>query len=93
MSRIANSIVQSRWPTESPLPLYELSAICVAVLCVEAVREPVRRASTLRLRPQKISIPAEVRGVFIKAVIAGFAGFAVLGLFTAVYPGVDDAGL
>jgi MFS family permease len=75
----------------APLPLalcfmVDLVLVVVAVLCVEAVTEPVRRASTLRLWPQKISVPIEVRSVFIKAVIAGFAGFAVLGLFTAVSP-------
>jgi MFS family permease len=31
-------------------------------------------------------VPAEVRGVFVPAAIAGFAGFMVLGLFTAVAP-------
>jgi len=75
----------------APLPLVlcfivDLVLVVVAVLCVEAVMEPVRRASTLRLWPQKINVPIEVRSVFIKAVIAGFAGFAVLGLFTALSP-------
>lgn len=75
----------------APLPLtlcfiVDLVLIIVAVLAVEAVTEPVRRASTLRLRPQKINVPIEIRGVFARAVIAGFAGFAVLGLFTAVSP-------
>ncbi|MGH3998314.1 MAG: MFS transporter [Pseudonocardiaceae bacterium] len=75
----------------APLPLtlcfiVHLVLVIVAVLAVEAVTEPVRRASTLRLRPQKINVPIEIRGVFTRAVIAGFAGFAVLGLFTAVSP-------
>ncbi|MGH3802070.1 MAG: MFS transporter [Pseudonocardiaceae bacterium] len=75
----------------APLPLtlcfiVDLALVIVAVIAVEAVTEPVRRASTLRLRPQKINVPIEIRGVFTRAVIAGFAGFAVLGLFTAVSP-------
>ncbi|MGH3856343.1 MAG: MFS transporter [Pseudonocardiaceae bacterium] len=75
----------------APLPLalcfiVDLVLIVVAVLGVQAVTEPVRRASTLRLRLQKVGVPIEIRGVFARAVIAGFAGFAVLGLFTAVSP-------
>ena len=33
-----------------------------------------------------LSVPAQVRPVFVIAVTAGFAGFAVLGLFNAVSP-------
>ncbi|WP_124720246.1 MULTISPECIES: MFS transporter [unclassified Streptomyces] len=49
----------------------------------ETVAEPKRRP---RLRPQGLSVPAEVRGVFLPASLAAFAGFALLGLFTAVAP-------
>ena len=75
----------------APLPLrlcfiVDLMLVVVAVAGIAAVREPVQRASTPRLRPQKITVPVEIRGVFTRAVIAGFAGFAVLGLFTAVSP-------
>ncbi|NLU74181.1 MFS transporter [Streptomyces sp. HNM0575] len=44
---------------------------------------PLRRA---RLRVTKPGIPQGMRGTFVRAGIAGFAGFAVLGLFTAVSP-------
>jgi MFS family permease len=75
----------------APLPLtlcfaVDLVLVMVAVAGIHAVGEPVRRAGTPRLRPQKIDVPVEIRGVFTRAVIAGFAGFAVLGLFTAVSP-------
>ncbi|MGB8961749.1 MAG: MFS transporter [Pseudonocardiaceae bacterium] len=75
----------------APLPLrlcfiVDLMLVVVAVAGIAAVREPVQRASAPRLRPQKITVPVEIRGVFTRAVIAGFAGFAVLGLFTAVSP-------
>ncbi|HEX4102068.1 MAG TPA: MFS transporter [Pseudonocardiaceae bacterium] len=75
----------------APLPLtlcfaVDLVLVMVAVAGIHAVGEPVRRADTPRLRPQKIDVPVEIRGVFTRAVIAGFAGFAVLGLFTAVSP-------
>lgn len=75
----------------APLPLtlcfiMDLVLVVAAVVAVQLVPEPVRRAHTLRLRPQKIDVPMEMRGVFTRAAIAGFAGFAVLGLFTAVCP-------
>ncbi|MDT7766729.1 MAG: hypothetical protein QOC63_6149, partial [Mycobacterium sp.] len=35
---------------------------------------------------QRLSVPAEVRAVFVIASLAAFAGFAVTGLFTAVAP-------
>lgn len=75
----------------APLPLalcflVDLVLIGLAVAGVQAVAEPVRRPGTVRLRPQKVTVPVEIRGVFIRAAIAGFAGFAVMGLFTAVSP-------
>ncbi|TVT15431.1 MFS transporter, partial [Amycolatopsis rhizosphaerae] len=66
-------------------PVY-LGLVALAAVAVEAVAEPVRRQPRPRLRPQKITVPPQARGVFVPAVIAGFAGFAVLGLFTAVSP-------
>jgi len=75
----------------APLPLalcflVDLVLVGLAVAGVQAVAEPVRRPGTVRLRPQKVTVPVEIRGVFIRAAIAGFAGFAVMGLFTAVSP-------
>ena len=64
----------------------DLVLVAVAIGCVVALPETVTRADHPRLRPQRISVPAEVRPVFVRAAIAGFAGFAVLGLFTAVSP-------
>jgi MFS family permease len=74
-----------------PLPtrlcfVVDLALVCVGALCVQAVREPVRRAEQVRLRPRRLHVPPELRAVFVRAAIAGFAGFAVMGLFTAVSP-------
>ncbi|MFF2324473.1 MULTISPECIES: MFS transporter [unclassified Streptomyces] len=61
----------------------------VAVACVvtwylpETVAEPKRLP---RLTPQGVTVPPEVKGVFTPAALAAFAGFALLGLFTAVAP-------
>ncbi|BBA98919.1 putative multi-drug efflux transporter [Actinacidiphila reveromycinica] len=73
-----------------------LLACCGAV--VWAMPETVRRRDPRpRLRPQGMAVPAPVRGVFAPAALAAFAGFSVMGLFTAVAPsfaseylGVDD---
>ncbi|WP_367437377.1 MFS transporter [Streptomyces celluloflavus] len=46
-------------------------------------QRPVRSA---RRRPAALRMPPEVRGVFAPSAIAAFAGFALLGLFTAVAP-------
>ncbi|GAB3667839.1 MFS transporter [Nocardioides korecus] len=64
----------------------DLVLVGVALACVLAQPETVHRDPSARLRPQRISVPGEVRPVFLRASVAGFAGFAVLGLFTAVSP-------
>lgn len=66
--------------------LVDLGLVAVAACAIEFVAEPVGRVASPNLRPQKLAVPPEVREVFVRAAIAGFAGFAVLGLFTAVSP-------
>ncbi|WP_328467040.1 MFS transporter [Streptomyces sp. NBC_00448] len=62
-----------------------LLAVCCAI--VWRLPETVRRRDPRpRLRPQGMAVPAQVRGVFAPAALAAFAGFSVLGLFTAVAP-------
>jgi MFS family permease len=53
------------------------------VLLMPEVRE-ARGRPTLRI--QTLSVPRQARGAFIPAALAGFAGFAVMGLSTAVSP-------
>jgi MFS family permease len=74
----------------SPLRLaywVDLALLIPAVALVWAMPETVVARRSVRLRPQRLRIPAEVRPVFVPAALALFAGFAVLGLFTAVAPG------
>jgi hypothetical protein len=47
--------------------------------------EPIQAKSHAELRLQ-LRVPRELRVLFLDAAIAAFAGFAVLGLFTAVAP-------
>lgn len=69
------------------LPFWvDLALLVPAALAIVAMREPVQVRAHPRLRPQALRVPASVRPIFIRAALAGFAGFAVLGLFTAVSP-------
>jgi MFS family permease len=75
----------------APLPAHlpfivDLILLAVAAVGVWYAPETVNVASRPRLGAQRLNVPTEVRGVFVPAVIAGFAGFAVLGLFSAVAP-------
>ncbi|MEW2547355.1 MFS transporter [Streptomyces sp. NPDC047002] len=74
-------------PSPLTLPfLVDLGLIVVAALLLWGLPETVRERRAPRLRPQGLTVPPEVRGVFAPAAVAGFAGFALLGLFTAVAP-------
>jgi MFS family permease len=83
----------------APAPLFLPYAVHI-VLCLVvgvalfAIAEPITPSEgPASFRPQRVSVPPEVRGVFVRAAIAGFAGFAVLGLFTAVSPSFVAQGL
>jgi MFS family permease len=78
--------------------LVHLGLLVLSLGVVWRVPETVARQDPRPpLRPQGMVVPPSVRRVFTPAGIAVFAGFAVLGLFTAVAPaflakylGVDD---
>lgn len=75
----------------APAPLalsfaVDLVLVAVATAGLWLVPETVRIPEHPRLRPQRLRVPAAARPTFVRAVIAGFAGFAVLGLFTAISP-------
>jgi predicted MFS family arabinose efflux permease len=77
----------------SPLRLpfwVDLALLVPASVAIWLMPEPVAVRSRPRLRPQAPSVPAEMRATFVRAALAGFAGFAVLGLFTAVAPAFLD---
>jgi MFS family permease len=64
-----------------------LAVLAVAGLCLLLVPETVlpRRRPTLRFAG--LGIPEQGRGQFIAAAVAGFAAFALLGLFSSLVPG------
>jgi MFS family permease len=78
----------SQW-AGSPLRLtfwVDLALLVPASVAIGAMPEPVVARSRPRLRPQAPTVPSAMRGTFVQAALAGFVGFAVLGLFTAVAP-------
>ena len=71
----------------APLHLSFIVHIVLALLAGAAVLiVPETSQRTGSIGVQRLSVPAEVRTVFVIAALAAFAGFAVTGLFTAVAP-------
>jgi MFS family permease len=78
----------SQW-AGSPLRLtfwVDLALLVPAAIGIWAMPEPVARTNHPRLRPRAPTVPKEMRSTFTQAALAGFAGFAVLGLLAAVTP-------
>ncbi|WP_083835946.1 MFS transporter [Gordonia otitidis] len=75
----------------APLPLrlsfiVDLVLLAIVFVGIWFMTEPVTRTPGARLSVQRLSVPPETRGVFLRAAIAAFAGFAVMGTFTGVTP-------
>lgn len=70
-----------------PLQLPFIVHIVLVILAIGAVLlAPETSARAGRIGFQRLSVPAETRAIFLTAGTAAFAGFAVMGLFTAVSP-------
>jgi MFS family permease len=72
-------------PLTTPFAV-DLGLVVVTLLGLAAIPETVESTGPVRLRLQGLGVPAAVRPTFVRAATAGFAGFSVLGLFTAVSP-------
>jgi MFS family permease len=69
------------------LPFWvDLGLLVPALAAILLIREPVQATGRVRLRLQTLSVPPQMRTTFVSSALAGFAGFAVLGLSTAVAP-------
>jgi hypothetical protein len=62
------------------------TATADAAIGIWAMPEPVGARTRPDLHVQLVRIPRDMRTLFIDAAIAAFAGYAVIGLFTAVAP-------
>jgi MFS family permease len=74
----------ARSPLRLPF-LVDLVLLVPALIGLLLIPETVPRRQ-LRLRLQRLSVPAEVRGVFVRGAAAAFGGFAVAGVFSSVAP-------
>jgi MFS family permease len=75
----------------APAPLrlsywLDLVLLVPAFAGIALMPETVTPQGGRKLRLQGLSVPREARAAFIPAALAGFAGFAVMGLTTAVSP-------
>lgn len=69
------------------IPYYlHLDLIAIAAVLIAVIPEPVAATGQGWFSFQRLSVPSGLRATFIQAGTAGFAGFAVLGFFTAVSP-------
>jgi MFS family permease len=64
--------------------LVDLALLALAAIGFVWIPEAAGAPGGLRPKFQRLRVPAQVRGAFVRAGIAGFASFAVLGLFVAV---------
>lgn len=79
--------VLAQWaPHALRLPFaVDLCLVVVATAGLLLAPETVRRGA-FRLRLQRLGVPPEVAAVFVRAAVAGFAAFAVSGVFSSVAP-------
>ncbi|NTY58196.1 MFS transporter [Mycolicibacterium sphagni] len=73
----------------APTPLTLTFAVHIGLVVLAAIAVllvPETSSRTGKIGLQRLSVPPEVRPVFIPAALAAFAGFAVTGLFTSVAP-------
>ncbi|RDG39151.1 MFS transporter [Streptomyces corynorhini] len=78
------------WPLRLPF-LVHLALVAAAGVVTWFLPETVAVTKRARPgwgtpRPRGLTVPPRVRGVFVPSALAAFAGFALLGLFTAVAP-------
>ena len=65
----------------------DLALLVPAAIGLLLTPETVERTARFRLELQRLGVPQEVRAVFVRAAVAGFASFAVSGVFSSVGPG------
>ncbi len=85
----AGAVVAGILAEWAPAPLVtswvlNLVLLGVALLALALVPETVRRRPGLGLRIERLGVPSQIRGVFLRAAVAAGTGFSVLGVLTAV---------
>lgn len=70
-------------PLRLPWAIVLILAV-IAIIALRGVPETVRERSPVTLRIQRLRVPANIRGPFVRSAITGGAGFAALGVLTSV---------
>lgn len=66
--------------------IIDIVLLIPAFIGIWLMPEPIKDKQSFRIKVQKLSVPSNIRGTFIYAVIPVFVGFSMLGLFTAISP-------
>lgn len=78
---IADSAVD---PLVLPFVVHLALGVLALVGIFVATPAPVAKSAGFRIRPRRLRVPSEIRGAFVRAVLAAGAGFSVTGVLTAV---------
>jgi MFS family permease len=73
-------------PLVLPYLVFGIAIAVMAVLVAIAPETTLKPELAARYRPQRIAVPKASRGVFFAATGAGFAAFAVFGVFNSLAP-------
>lgn len=73
------------WPMYVPYVVH-LLLVLVALVGIGRLADTAPRGARIRFQVQRLALPEAVRGAFMPAAIAGFAGFVVVGFFASVLP-------
>ncbi|MGI8869719.1 MAG: MFS transporter [Mycobacteriales bacterium] len=73
------------WPLRTTF-VVDLILLVPAVIAVAVMPEPVTDRTPYRFQITSLRVPAGGLSTFVRASVAGFAGFVVMGLFSAVVP-------
>jgi MFS family permease len=86
LGTLAAGLLGDYGPSPLRLPfIVDLGLLAAAAVALALTPETVRERR-FRFRLQGLAVPQEVRSVFIRGAAAGFASFAVAGLFSSVAP-------
>jgi MFS family permease len=66
--------------------IVDIVLLIPAFIGIWLMPEPIKNKQSFQIKVQKLSVPSNIRGTFIYAVIPVFVGFSMLGLFTAISP-------
>jgi predicted MFS family arabinose efflux permease len=72
-------------PLVLPFVVFGIALATLALLITRAP-ETSRQAVRPQYRPQRVAVPAQARGTFFVATVAGMASFAVFGVFNSLAP-------